>query len=455
MIVFSRSAGVPRCRAKPPVHQRGAALLLFFVLVGFGLLALFVSRMSVNDSKLERDKVTDRALAKAKEALLAFAATHPTRGHLPCPEDSSLVGLPNEGKALTSCATDAKRIGRLPWKTLGLGSDLRDGFGERLWYAASSSTTIDAPVINSDTVVPTLSVNGITQHVAVIFSPGSPLGGQSRNSAVVTCPGFGSIRADYCPGNYLDADLPPPDGTGISNQDPDTTFVQPNICFFNATGDKVCKQFNDRLITVGPDEFLRTVENRVLNQVKACLQSYAIEPGNINNLYPWADQVDPASPAAGDYSDDLGIRIGRLPNILKPTSDPTSSAFKTNVTSWKGNSCPLYSASPKGWFNDWKELVFYAVSERFSPNGGGASATSGAWLTVGGNSNIRAAVILAGKVLTTTFPPQQRILPADKLTRSKYLEDENANGDNITGDDVYSALPSTSTYNDKTISITN
>jgi hypothetical protein len=33
----------------------------------------------------------------------------------------------------------AERLGRLPWKTLGL-PDLRDGDGERLWYAVSSAT---------------------------------------------------------------------------------------------------------------------------------------------------------------------------------------------------------------------------------------------------------------------------------------------------------------------------
>src|SRR5262249_54990152 len=35
-----------------------------------------------------------------------------------------------------SCA--AGTIGRLPWKKLGL-PDLRDGYGERLWYAVSSN----------------------------------------------------------------------------------------------------------------------------------------------------------------------------------------------------------------------------------------------------------------------------------------------------------------------------
>ena len=432
--------------------QHGIAIVAIAIFIALGLLTLLVGNLGANAVKQERDRVTEHALGQAKEALLAFAATNQTRGYLPCPEDRALAGLPTEGNARNTCNTNALRIGRLPWRALGLSSDLRDGYGERLWYAISSSVTNGAAIINSDTVTPTLSVNGVTQYVAIIFSPGEPLAGQNRSTTVAICPGFGSIRADYCPGNYLDVDLPPPDGSGISNQDADTTFVQPNVCFFDVTGKKICKQFNDRLITVGPDEFLRVVENRVLGQVKTCLQSYANEPGNTKQLLPWADQVDPISSVAGDYSDDVGVRIGRLPNILKPIADPTGSANKTGVTSWKGNSCPLYAGIPtKTWFNDWKELVFYAVSARYSPNGDGIT---GPLLTIiGGPPNVRVAVFLAGKKLTT--PSQQRNTPAERLTRSNYLEDENANGDSVAGDDTYSSLPSTTTYNDKTVAITN
>ena len=58
-------------------------------------------------------------------------------GYLPCPD------LDNDGWAEATCGSQngdsgqAERLGRLPWKTLGL-PDLRDGYGERLWYAVSS-----------------------------------------------------------------------------------------------------------------------------------------------------------------------------------------------------------------------------------------------------------------------------------------------------------------------------
>lgn len=83
---------------------------------------------------------THRLLARAEQALLAYALQPleqplcdmncPRPGDLPCPDRN------NDGVAEGSCNTAATRLGRLPWKTLGLG-DMRDASGERLWYAVS------------------------------------------------------------------------------------------------------------------------------------------------------------------------------------------------------------------------------------------------------------------------------------------------------------------------------
>lgn len=82
---------------------------------------------------------TMASLALAQQALLAYAhqplgvtlceMNCQRPGDLPCPDRN------NDGLAETSCSTTA-RLGRLPWKTLGLG-DIRDGSGERLWYAVA------------------------------------------------------------------------------------------------------------------------------------------------------------------------------------------------------------------------------------------------------------------------------------------------------------------------------
>ena len=79
-------------------------------------------------------------LARTQQALLAYAlqplgltmcgSNCPRPGDLPCPDRN------NDGVAESRCDGPGQRLGRLPWKTLGLG-DVRDASGERLWYAVS------------------------------------------------------------------------------------------------------------------------------------------------------------------------------------------------------------------------------------------------------------------------------------------------------------------------------
>ncbi len=421
-----------------PAHkQRGAALMLLLLLVGVGALAVFVSGLNRATSQLERDRITMAALAQAKEALIGWAAGNTRRGYLPCPADPLLAGTLNEGNARISCNTDASRIGRLPWRTLKLG-DLRDGYGEPLWYAVSANFTDDALVINSDTGIATLSVNGALNFSAIIFSPGSALNSQLRDGTLKPCGATGTtIRRDYCADNYLDVDVV----TGISNRDADASFVLAANSSLTPRNDD---QFNDQLVSVAADEFFSVMERRVVGQVKSCLYQYANDPANPAHLYPWADKVDPTDTTnSGDYNDDVGVRTGRVADYLS-TSVPAA---------WSGNSCPLYCASTpcpvghKNWLLDWRELVFYAVSDKYSPAGTGDGSPGGALMTVGSNPNIRAVVFLARKKL----PAQNRVSAADKITRSNYLEDENANGNFVVGDDTYIDLPVSTTYNDKVL----
>ena len=138
----------PRRNSSLPLrNQTGQALLIFL-----GLLALIMVAGSVGvagstqQSATLRDAKTQAALAAAKQALIAYATggalisscmdnpSHPCvrLGQLPCPD------LTNTGICAEPLLHGAgQRLGRLPWKTLGL-PDLRDGSGERLWYAVSS-----------------------------------------------------------------------------------------------------------------------------------------------------------------------------------------------------------------------------------------------------------------------------------------------------------------------------
>ncbi len=138
--------------------QRGAAFILsVFILTIVGVSA-FIAMTRGSRGEIESERVTTAALAEAKAALLGYAAgvplTGPERpGDMPCPD------LDNDGDADPPCATEARSLGRLPWRTLGL-RDLRDGAGERLWYAVSArfrnnprsscATPVDVTCLNSD-----------------------------------------------------------------------------------------------------------------------------------------------------------------------------------------------------------------------------------------------------------------------------------------------------------------
>lgn len=123
---------------RPVKYQRGViAWIILLLLSGVGGLAMHASLK--NQPGYSAMQKTMASLALAQQALLAYAnqplgltaceMNCQRPGDLPCPDRN------NDGLAETSCSNTA-RMGRLPWKTLGVG-DIRDGSGERLWYAVS------------------------------------------------------------------------------------------------------------------------------------------------------------------------------------------------------------------------------------------------------------------------------------------------------------------------------
>ena len=163
----------------PPSRQRGLVLILLLLLVSVGALAVFVTALNRAGQQQERDRITNQALAQAKAALIGRAAADSNRpGSLPCPDTN------NDGVADLLSGVDCPAyLGRLPWKTLGL-PDLRDGYGERLWYELSGKFKDDASAepLNSDVTVGDLEAPG--SHIAAkLYSPGPPLGAQVRDTA--------------------------------------------------------------------------------------------------------------------------------------------------------------------------------------------------------------------------------------------------------------------------------
>lgn len=180
------------------------ALLLVLVFAG---LATMLGRRDLREAgESQRYLVTMRNLAKAREALLAYAQTyhltHPGKppGFLPCPDKLRVGGL--EGSANAPCgATGVYAVGRLPYRTLGL-SPLRDGSAECLWYAVAGSfknapvntehnwdTAGQFSVVDRDGRVLNPATPGTQRAVAVVFSPGPPLAAQSRGTPGAQCSG--------------------------------------------------------------------------------------------------------------------------------------------------------------------------------------------------------------------------------------------------------------------------
>lgn len=295
-------------------RQSGAILMLLLLLVSVGALAVFVTGLNRATQQLERDRVTAAALAQAKAALIGYAArsglsTGTARpGDLPCPDLHPQGAL--EGTSSTPCNGNA--LGRLPWRTLGL-PDLRDGEGERLWYAVSVNfkNSPRTPTLNSDTQG-TISIRGAG---GLVVNNGS---GASGAVAVVLSPGGTITRWDGLqqkrevanfnnPAHFLDCLGSAPNicnvednqdfvnGSGING------FIQGEIK--DAQGNSI---LNDRLITITYEDLMPLLERRVANEVRQDLIGMG--------YFPWAvSYSDPAALQSENFISQANAAEGLAP----------------------------------------------------------------------------------------------------------------------------------------------
>lgn len=428
----------PRMTRRPVsvIGQRGAALLLLLMLVSVGALAVFVSGLNRATVQLERDRITNEALAQAKAALIGRAVSDDNSpGSLPCPDTN------NDGVSeLLSGNSCPVYVGRLPWKTLRL-PDLRDGKGERLWYALSANfRDDDSAVINSDTLgILTLTGSlSATQAIAVIFAPGAVLPGQARDAA-----------SENMAANYLE-------GTNATSF---TEFVAGNAT----------PAFNDRLMPILHSDLLPLIEKRIAREAKKCLDDYALISGG---KYPWAANLNGL--AIPEYSGDSNIGFGRFPQAPNVSTSATPQSCTNAQDELDNPPCstphgmhrpqcqaalaivqacsggandPAMSATwpsdcannfmNKYWEN-WKELIFYQVSPGYQP---GSSASCPTCLTLNATGGYRAMIIVAGKKLSG----QERAGYAGfSDVIANYLEEGNADGNY-----AFDSKLTTATFNDQ------
>jgi hypothetical protein len=287
-------------------------MIAIMALLLMGAAYVLLGSLSAASLRVDRDRVTREAMLKAKEALIGYAVSDPNRpGELPCPD------VNDDGKVIvaedTVGSACASLVGRLPWSTLGL-PDLRDGNGERLWYALSDDFHANGNVaLNSDTAYRTVPVlhssltiagtQAAANVVAIVFSAGAPLQRADGVSQVRGCTqGVNCDATSKCtppasltpkcnPVNFLDA------VGGVDNAVPTTTTFISSI---------ESASFNDRLLPVLSDDIMSLVQKRAGRQIAQHLRDHfdawqtTLNVVGTKAFYPWAAPfADPTTSQAG------------------------------------------------------------------------------------------------------------------------------------------------------------
>ncbi|TAJ76496.1 MAG: hypothetical protein EPO42_12345 [Gallionellaceae bacterium] len=439
-------------RCCPPKTQRGVALLIMLLIIVMGSLAFVVGSLSKPAASIERDKITAANLVQAKEALVAFAVTVRLNngctgsncarpGDLPCPDSN------NDGIAENVCGNASgstgqnSRLGRLPWKTLGL-PDLRDSSGERLWYAVSNNfknnartvcTTAGAGCLNSDALgtITVFSPEGDklndagsagTGAVALVISPGEALTRQGG-----TMQDRGSANQNNAM-NYLD--IATVNGATHDNQsfiDSSTTdgFIRGRIK--DSAGNVV---LNDQLLVISQSNIMSAIQKRVAAEVRQCLAEYANDPQNNGHL-PWSAPIKTSS--APSYQDKSGHLFGRVPSSFPDTGNDSGG----NMTAQWGPTCNTHNNNTEsGWWINWKEMVFYALAAAYKPAAPpdplppNICTNGGTCLTVNpptSSADKKFVVIVSGKMLPgqNRYSTNATTANIHKGTLSNYLESPN------------------------------
>jgi hypothetical protein len=234
--------------------QHGAALLIMMLLLFIVSMAVLLKGLNGKNTQLQQQAAVTKALAKARESLIAYALVdpdncHPTTGagagHFMCPDTDLPASDPN-GLPNTPCGPNA--IGRLPKMVTPL-SDFDPGNDQQFWYAVSNSYLGKPPSnkVNSSTLG-SLTVDGQTDVVAVIIAPGAPLAGQNGRPSQNT--------SDYLEGG---------NAGGINF-----------ITSYPANPDS----FNDKVVAIRRSELMPQITERVAKEIKNYLDAYHVTYGS-------------------------------------------------------------------------------------------------------------------------------------------------------------------------------
>jgi len=396
--------------------QRGAALLVFMLLMVMGGLFYIFTGLPSDSTAARRTQQTQETLALAREALVGNALRYreqqtaqgqPGRmyGYLPLPDLGSTrnnnPGCLPEGCEAANFAGNALGstvIGRLPWRTLGI-EPLRDSSGECLWYAVSGSHQreqrlspmnwdalghLDVVVANGTAALASALASAHERPVAVIFSAGPALPGQNRAPAggddVARCGG------NYDVANYLDPAAAAALG-GVTN------YLAGTNKAYAVTDALVPKALTTRgRVFASGGNFL----------ADACPGGDCSLLANDTGLALTGDALFGAVRKHAYFRTDINALLDRMVNCLRDQAIASGTAARI-----ADNACYDSTQVPLGYYEHYKEMVFLAKpSVPFTVNGDGSCA---------------AALIFAGQ----RGAAQQRATAAQKIDFSNYLEGAN------------------------------
>lgn len=396
----------------PPRAQRGVALLAVVVFLALLVTVYASGRLGESSSREQRAARTAAALAAAREALIAYAATDDVRasgtaeqvrpGSLPCP-DANGDGRLTVGVDIVGGACKVY-VGRVPWNRLGIPAPVDDA-GEVLWYALSPQyrdagslepdanahltegglVHPDAPGVLSITEQP----GGATRAglVAIVFSPGTALGSQNRSGA-----------GAFDPANYLEG---PNAGGG------------PAFVAAAASG-----SFNDRLLAIDRADVLAAGERRALAEVARALAAYHARHGYLPPPAAFADaQCTTWSVPAGQCLPVEGLAAGRVPATVPAPRAPWPSPLGDE---------PDRVLGPAGyglWFGGqrWRETIVYVVAPTCTLPGYSCTPGALALAPAAGPPRAAAFVLVAGG---SALAGQSRADATARGLLGNYLEGE-------------------------------
>lgn len=423
--------------------QKGQILLFLLLLIGLG--AAVFSGFSANSVTLanERTDRTAQSMAMVREALIGWSisrnplngtgwSSNDRPGELPCPDTGNNA---NPGDADGTCI--AGRLGRVPWRTLGI-PEPKDGDGETLWYTLAGpfrrSTTPTSNQINSDTkgaitVYGSTTANILTNEaIAVIFAPGSTLETQQRDTTSVACTTTGTTIPRWrCAANYLET------SGGINNATTNGPFI---------TGTSAAN-FNDRMLVVTTADLMPLVEKRVARDLITLLGQYKTATATLGytsdsgpGVYPWPDVSTGAS--------DPGLNRGRIPAYDALAGGPYALPID-----WGTGGAPNLPQ----WFNDngWRRLIYYAVADNQTDRTISCTTCTSSTLRVRRTCSSSTGQVTAQVILITPGAAGAgRPLSYPWTNWSSYIED-GCNNDN--SDDTFISPTSTAKVRDQLFTI--